>query len=531
MKTASFLFALEHIGGFGGVADRLNAYNIFQRDPTLITLDLMRFQQVGTDAIRAAAESYLRARPRLTLTVLGRKPTSALPPLDRKVSPPTAPPAVYRAPVPEILRLTSGIPVWVLPQRELPTVSLTIALRGGGSLQPHSRAGLPQLTVSMLEEGTRLRSAAQVALAAEAMGTSLQTSCGWDGAFVSFRCLKSFLEASLGLAVEVLREPAFREAEWERVHGQTLAALRSERDSAESRAYRGLLAAIYDSDHPYRHPLDGVDSIVAGLSRQEAIDFHRSFLGPACAGIVVAGDVDAEFIRQSLEQRLSDWEGPPVEPREVPAPPLPAYPRIILLDRPSAAQSVVRVGHLGIARGDDDFELALLANQVLGGQFTSRLNEKLREERGFTYGVRSHFDCRLGRGPFSIATSIQSDKLADALDDIHHELMALVGGRPPGQAELDDARRALIEGQTRSYETPSALVNRYANLFIHCLPADHYTSFPDRLGAVTLESLVAATHRQIHPNSLVAVVVADAAQVVDPLRRLDRAELEIAEEV
>ena len=121
----------------------------------------------------------------------------------------------------------------------------------------------------------------------------------------------------------------------------------------------------------------------------------------------------------------------------------------------------------------------MLVNQILGGQFTSRLNEKLREERGFTYGVRSHFDCRLGRGPFSITTSLQSDKLAEALDDIHHELLALVGGRPPTQAELDDARRALIEGQTRQFETPAALVNRYANLLIHGLPTDHYAAFPD----------------------------------------------------
>jgi predicted Zn-dependent peptidase len=185
------------------------------------------------------------------------------------------------------------------------------------------------------------------------------------------------------------------------------------------------------------------------------------------------------------------------------------------------------VGHLGIARGDSDFDLALLANQVLGGQFTSRLNEKLREERGFTYGVRSHFDCRLGRGPFSIATSVQSDRLADALDDIYHELTAVVSDHPPTQAELDDSRRALIEGQTRHFETASALVNRYANLFIYELPIDHYTTFPDRLAEVDRESLAAATHRRILPNSLIAVVVADAAEVLETLKRLEWAELEI----
>jgi predicted Zn-dependent peptidase len=530
MKTASLLFALEHMGGFGGVADRLNAYNIFQHDPGLITADLMRFQQVTVEAVRGAAVAYLHDKPRLTLSVHGRKPRTAPLPLDRKVAPHSSPPAVYRAPVPMVLRLNNGMPVWVIPLRELPTVSMTLALRGGASLQPRSRAGLAQLTISMMDEGTRLRTAAQIALAAEAMGTSLSSTCGWDGAFVSFRCLKSFLEPSLDLAVDVLREPAFREAEWDRVHGQTLAALRAERDSAESRAYRGLLATMYDEDHPYHYPLDGIEKIVAELRRGEAIEFHRRFLAPGCAGVVVAGDIDPEATCRALESRLADWEGPEVETSEIPAPPLPSAPRIVLLDRPGAAQAVVRVGHLGIARGDSDFELALLANQVLGGQFTSRLNEKLREERGFTYGVRSHFDCRLGRGPFSIATSVQSDKLADALVDVYHELTAIVSERPPCQAELDDSRRALIEGQTRHFETPSALVNRYANLFIHNLPIDYYTTFPDRLAEIDGESLAAATQRRIQPSSLIAVVVADVSEVLEPLKRLDWADLEIGGE-
>jgi predicted Zn-dependent peptidase len=530
MKTASFLFALERIGGFGGVADRLNAYNVFRGDPSLITTDLKRFQQVTPDAIRAVAAAYLDGNPRGTLSVLGRKPAALAAPLDRKLPPSAAAPAVYRAPLPEIRRLSNGIPVWILPQSDLPTVALTVALAGGGSLQPAFRAGLTQLTVSMLDEGTKARSATEIALAAEAMGTSLSTSCGWDGAFVSFRCLKPLLPPSLDLAIDLLREPSFPEPEWERMHAQSLAALRSQRDSAEARAYRGLLTAIYEEDHPYRYPLDGIETIVADLRRVEAIEFHSRFLGPARAGVVVAGDIDPEAALALLEKRLGDWTGPPIPVPQISGPSRATRPRIVLLNRPDAAQAVVRLGHVGIARDDPDYELMLMVNQVLGGQFTSRLNEKLREERGYTYGVRSHFDSRLGRGPFSIATAVQSDKLADALNDIHHELLALVGGRPPSQSELDDSRRSLIEGQTRQFETPAALVNRYANLFVHGLPIDHYHTFPDRLAAIALDALIAATLRQIHPNSLVAVVVADATDVAESLRRLDWAELEILQE-
>jgi predicted Zn-dependent peptidase len=529
MKTASFVFALEHAGGFGGVADRLNAYNIYRGDPSLITEDLGRFRQVSSDSVRHMAELYLLKQQRVSLAVLGRKSSVSVP-LDRKVPPPSQPPVAFRAPVPDILELSNGTPVWMLPNHNWPTVAMTVAMPGGASLQPTLRAGIAQLSVGMLDEGTKTRSAAEIALAAEAIGTSLSASCGWEGAFVSLRCLRSQFQPSLDLAVDLLREPTFPEAEWKRVHAQTLASLRAERDNADSRAYRALLQALYPEDHPYRHPLDGAESIVSELSLDEAIDFHRRFLVPDRAAIIIAGDLDAQEFLALLEARLGDWQGPSVERPQIPVPSRPGSPRILVLHRPGAPQAAVRVGHVGLPRTDPDFDAAMLINQILGGQFTSRLNEKLREEKGYTYGVRSHFDGRLGAGPFSIVSSLQSDRLADALDDVHQELLEMLGSRPPSQSELDDARRALIEGQVRHFENPAALVNRYANLYVHGLPPDHYASFPDRLASIDLEQIYAAMHRQLHPDALVAVVVADATEVVEPLRRLDWAEVRVIEE-
>jgi predicted Zn-dependent peptidase len=530
MKSAGFLFALEHIGGFGGVADRLNAYNVYRGDPSLITTDLGRYRAVTPEAVRAAAAGYLAGKPSVVLSVVGRKAATASGPLDRKSPPESKAPAAFRAPRPEVHALKNGLPVWILPQRDLPTVSLSVATTGGAGLQPPSRPGLAQLAVAMLDEGTRTRQASEIALAAEAMGASLSTSCGWDGAFVSLRCLKSVLDRALDLAADVLREPTFPEAEWERLRGQTLAALKAERDGADSRCYRAILKALYGEGHPYRNPLDGVESVVAELAREEAVEFHARGLGPGRAAVIVAGDVTADAILPMLEARLGDWSGPALDRPAIPDPPRADHPRIILLNRPGAPQAVVRVGHVGIARSDPDFDPLMLLNQVLGGQFTSRLNEKLREERGFTYGVRSSFDCRRGRGPFSIAASLQSDRLSEALEDIHHEVQALVGGRPPTQAEIDDARRSLVEGQARQFETPSALVSRYAGVFIHGLPTDHFATFPERIAGVSLDAVVAAMHRQIHPGALTAVVVADLAQVQEPLRRLDWAELEVVED-
>jgi predicted Zn-dependent peptidase len=464
----------------------------------------------------------------VALEVIGDKgPATVVPPLDRS-SPPVSPPAArFRAPRPEARVLRCGLPLWVIPRRELPIVATTIVLAGGATRDPADRGGLAQLGATMMGEGTTTRSSLELARAAEEMGTSLSTSCGWDGSYVSLQCLTPHLLPSLDLAVDVIRNPTFPATEWERVHGQTLAGLRAERDSADARGYRGLLRALYGPEHPYRLPIDGEEETVARIGRDDLRRFHDRYHGPSQASCIVAGDVDFDRIAEALDERLAGWTGPAVERPEVATPARGERPRILLLDRPGAPQAVVRVGHVGLPRLDPDFTEVLVLNQILGGQFTSRLNGKLREEKGFTYGIRSNFDCRRGAGPFSVAASLQADRLDEALLDLRHEVEALVGDQPPTLPELDDARRSLIEGQARQFETPAALVSRFAGLVVHGLPPDHHAHFSERLDGVSVASLAAAASRQIRPRALVAVVVADAARALPLLRRHDWADVEV----
>jgi predicted Zn-dependent peptidase len=527
-RLAGFFYALEHSGGFGGVADRLNAYNIYLGDPGRITSDFERYQSVTAEAVAAVARRFIVGHPRVALEVISNKPAATTtPPLDRSVAPQSPPAGRFRAPRPEVRRLDCGLPLWVIPRRDLPIVAATLVLAGGASRSPAGQAGLPHLTATMLTEGTASRSALEVARTAEEMGTSLAGSCGWDGSYISLQCLSPHLSASLDLAVDVLRNPTFPEPEWERVRGQTLAALQAERDSAEARTYRGLLRAIYGPDHPYRLPIDGAEATVSPLTRDDLKQFHGRYDGPSHGAWVVAGDVDPDRFAQELDRRLAGWSGPSVDRFAVPAPPARAdHPRILLLDRPGAPQAVVRAGHVGMPRLDPDFTDVLVLNQVLGGQFTSRLNSRLREEKGFTYSIRSHFDCRCGAGPFTITAALQQDRLDEAVHDVHREVLALAGDRPATLPELDDARRALIEGQARQFETPAALVSRYASLFVHGLPPDHHTHFAERLDGVSVASLAATASRQIHPRALVVVVVADAARALERLRRIEWAAVE-----
>jgi zinc protease len=505
----------------------LNAYNVYRGDPGKITTDVERFETVNALEIRAASGRYLLGRPRLELSVIGRPKGVTLPPLDRKVPPESASLSRYRPPLPRVIELPGRIPLWVFPRGDLPTVTGAIVIPGGAGAEPPGQPGLAQLAVAMLEEGTVARSAAQIALLAESMGATISTTCGWGGAYVTFKCLNGDLPATLELASDILRNPTFPESEWARVRAQSLAALKAERDHAESRAHRALLLALYPETHPYRYPLSGTEASLERLARTDLVAFHARFLVSARPTIVVAGDVEPDALAAELTRVLLPWPGTDAASPEPPESSRSTRARLLLLDRPGAAQAVLRAGYVGLARSSPDFDNVLILNQILGGQFTSRLNESLREQRGLTYGVRSSFDFRKRPGPFSVSASVQTDKIGEALDQIRIELEAIAGSRPPTSPELDDARRSLCDGHPRHFDSPGALVNRFAGLVIHDLPVDHDAGFVDRMAQINLDSLAAAAARHIEPGALVAVVVADASRVGDQLEKLGWAPLEV----
>ena len=315
MRTAGFYFALEHIGGFGGVADRLNAYNVFQGDPSLLGADVRRFQDVDAATIRAVAKRHIVGRPRVVLSVAGRGSIGLGRARGSTAGTVRAESNGFHAPGPgNPGRLQSGMLLWAFPRRELPTVAGSIVIPGGGGLQAPGQDGVAQLMADMLDEGTSNRTAAQIAIAVEAMGASISVNCGWDGIYIGFRCLATDLGTTLDLAVDILLNPTFPEAEWRRVLGQTLAGLRAERDSAEARAYRTLLKALYGPEHPFRFPLAGSEASVAGVGVDDLKAFHARYLVPGRASVVVAGDIDPETVADELDRRLAGWSGPDAAP-------------------------------------------------------------------------------------------------------------------------------------------------------------------------------------------------------------------------
>ena len=353
-RLAGFIYALDNVGGFGGVADRLNAYNVYLGDPSRITSDLARYREVTAEAVRQAAVVYLDGPPWVSLDVRRRQSVS-IPTLDRSVPPVSAPSRAFAPPKPIELRLACGVPLWVVSRRDLPIVAMACVLKAGAAAHGSDRGGLASLVANLLDEGTTTRTGPQIAESAEGLGTHLSTTAGWDGSHVGMQCLTPHLDASLDLALDLLLNPIFPPADFDRVKAQTLAGLQADRESADARASRAFLSALFGSGHPYRVPVDGNEETVAGLSRDDLARFHAAHYEPGRSAIVVAGDVEPDEIARRLDDRLTTWkpigEGPDVAPPTIGL----GRPRMILLDRPGAAQAVVRVGHVGTHRLDPEY--------------------------------------------------------------------------------------------------------------------------------------------------------------------------------
>ena len=385
----------------------------------------------------------------------------------------------------------------------------------------------------MMDEGTDLAVLARARPARpRGWGRASRPVAAGTGRTSSLQCLTPHLAASLDLAVDVLPQP-----DVPRAGVGTASTARPSprsgpsRDSAEARAYRGLLRGPLRAGPPLPPP----DRRRGGDRRpaRRATTCSRSTrASTARAGPRASWPATSTPTRSPRRSTTASPAGRARRPRPARAADRRARRRdraILLLDRPGAAQAVVRVGHVGLRRLDPDYTTLLVLNQILGGQFTSRLNAKLREEKGFTYGVRSHFDCRRGAGPFSVSASLQTDRARrGAGRPPARGRRPCSDDRPPTPAELDDARRALIEGQARHFETPSALVSRYAEPVPPRPPAR--PPRPVRRAPRSRDPRLpraAPPRRQLHPEALVAVVVADASRVLEPLRRLEWADVEV----
>jgi predicted Zn-dependent peptidase len=399
-------------------------------------------------------------------------------------------------------------------------VDLHLVVRAGGSVDPTGGEGLAALMAEMLDEGTATRSALELADAFDRLGARLAIEAGWDGTTLALHVLRPRLEAALALFGEVVRTATLPESELRRKRAEAEVALLREDDDPATVANKALAAMIYGVDHRYGVPLQGTRPSVAALSRDALARFHATRYAPSQSFLVAAGDVDGARFVDILEREIGGWNGDSEAEGARIVPPARTMRTIGIVDRPGAPQSEIRLGHDGPPRSTPDYFPLLVLNTILGGAFTSRLNRKLREEKGFTYGARSRYALRACGGPFTAGVAVFTGDTAEALADCLAEVGKL---RDEGveERELARARRYLALGLVRRFETVEQTAALVADAEQYGLGDDHYQRFADRVGAVTAEDIIRAAAVHLDPEHAKVVVVGDRARIRESLERLD----------
>ena len=427
--------------------------------------------------------------------------------VDRSRLPVPGPARVFRFPPIEKTVLPTGLRVWTVRHPQVPVVSFLCLIACGSSSDPIGGEGLAALTADMLDEGSGDRSAIQMHEALARLGAQFDTDIGSDGTVVSVTALSRVMDRVLDLIGDVVARPAFRESDFERVRQLRLHRLKQLRDSPAIVADRAFLKLLYGED-PYGHSPIGHEAALASLSVDDVRAFHAGFMAPAATTLIAVGDCEHDAIVRLAATAFAGWSGSSSQrARPAAAPSSPA--RLAVVPRPRAPQSELRIGHIAAARNTPDYHALALANAVLGGQFVSRINLNLREDKGFTYGARTSFEFRRRPGPFVLQVSVQTGATVQAIQESIGEIAGIRGPRPITADELSFGIAALTRGYARNFETADQISRAAMQLALYDLNDDYYAEFVPRVESVTADEVSRAMTKHIDPDRLTTLIVGD----------------------
>lgn len=432
----------------------------------------------------------------------GKDPQFALPKLQRRT-------------------LSNGLEVLIVTHRELPVVDMSLVLKTGGTADPLNRSGLASMTATLLDEGTTTRTSLEISNQLASIGASLGTGADWDMSAVNLLTLTKHLDRALEIYADVIINPSFPASELELQRNQRLAAFLQRRDNADAIAGIVYASLLYGRNHPYGHSILGDDASVRAITVDEVKQFYKTYYRPNNAALIVVGDVDPDSVTQKLEQVFAKWEKAIVPARNIPSSEQRTRAGIYLVDKPDAAQSVIAIGQVGVARTTPDYFPLIVMNTLLGGQFTSRVNMNLRESKGYTYGARTSFDFRRGAGPFAATAGVQTAVTKESIEEFLKELSGIRGAIPVTSAELEFSKQAIIRGYPRTFETPDQIANRLTPLVVFGLPDSYFNDFIPNVRAVTADDVARVAAKYLDPSKMAILVIGDRKLIETGLRSLD----------
>ena len=545
---ARFIRGIERIGGFGGKADILAGCEIFEGNPGCYRDTLATVADATPVQIRDIGRKWL-GHPSHTFVVMPGKRTAlaedpsvkaaamVLPPIDPKYK--TEPTTVDRSegvpavtsfpelkfPALQRATLANGSTLVLAERHEIPVVQMSYEFKGGYASDPHGKLGTASFAMGMLDEGAGDLDSLAFKGKAESLGAQIGAGASLDGANAYLSALKENLGPSLQLFSTMLQQPRFDQKEIDRVKAQRIAGIAQEKAQPQTAALRVLPPLLFGDDHPYGVPFtgSGTESQIAALTRDDLVAYERAWLRPEKATVIVVGDTTLKEIVPLLDRALGDWkgEGAAEAAQSIPQVARPQQPRVFLIDQPGAVQANIFAGELVPSAKDPGAVKFGIANDVLGGLFSARLNMNLREDKHWAYGAYSFVPGAVGQRPWLAFAPVQIDKTAESLEEMQREIGDYASGSKPATAE--EVQKAVdddIRGQPGAYETANAVMNTIGGIVRYDRPDDWVTRRNAEVEALTPAGVNAAA-RTLDGKALTWVVVGDLSKIEAGIRALD----------
>ncbi len=424
-------------------------------------------------------------------------------------------PRPYRFPDFERAQLDNGLGVWLVPLPDRELVSVHLLNDAGAASEVEAQAGVAALTAQLLVTGTDRLDSAAFAETTERLGIEVSSESSWDSARAGFTALGTKLDEGLALLVEMLRTPRIEEREFDRIKAERLNDILQARADPGRLADESFLREVYAPGLPYGRLSAGTPESVGALTVEDVRAFHADRYAPNVADIVIAGAIDPPAALAAVEAHLGDWIGTGPGHRTLETAERGGR-RIVLVDRPGSVQSELRVGHLGIDRNHPRYFAATVLAALLGGVFGSRLNRRLREELGYTYGARSAFDPRRARGPFTATAAVQTEVTVDAIRELLGQLER-IRAEPPTEAELAEVRNFLVGIFPLRFETTAGIAAAIEPLAVYDLPDDYWHTYRTHLESVTAADVHDAAVELVRPDEALILLTGDAATIREEL--------------
>lgn len=521
-EKSSFIYGMERIGGFGGKSDILASSEIYGGSPDAYLQSFQNKDAATPEDVRKAAQQWLsdgvyalevHPFPELTASAEAQ---------DRSTLPETGPEPEVKFPDLHRATLSNGLDIILAERTSIPSVNLTLVLDAGYASDQGIAPGTASMVMSMLDEGTTTLTALEISDRVANLGSNLGTGTGLDGSVVSLTSLTANLEPSLDLFADVILNPSFADSEFARLKEERMAAIQREKVNPIQMAFRVMPTLYYGTDHAYSNPLtgSGTEESVTNMTRDDLVQYHKTWFKPNNATLIVVGDIDLDTITALVEARLGDWGSGEIPSKNIASVPAQSGSRIYLMDRPESQQSIILAGHLAPPRNTPNNIGIETMNTILGGAFVSRINMNLREDKGWSYGASSLLLTARGQRPFLVYASVQTDKTKESMMEIKGELQGILGAYPATEDEVLKAQESQTLALPGLWETNGAVSGSIQELVQYDLPQDYYETYPDKVRALNVGTISSAAEDVLRPDDMIWLIVGDLNVIESRIQEL-----------